>query len=653
MKKQLFIFFLPLLILLLSFLSACAPNPELTSEPENIVTEYPPENDMTVQHPELAALFRFEGDLHDNTGKFTSGSITGNRIFNTGGKITFSEGIRGSAAVFDGQSGIRLPDGLITDNCYSVAFWIKPNEITVFTTTFFGGISLDNQQSWLSFIPLGPINETMLWSGNSPWYDAPTQTIVEQDQWTHIAFSVDNGTVKVFLNGEERFYATGFPDIFSETNALFSLGVNYWDVPFNGMIDELYIFDSAVSVDIFAKLSEGTERIVDIGPVFRDVSVHDPDVIRINDTFYIFGSHLAAAKSVDLMSWQSIAGGWYPENILIPDAEIKLKEALTWPNPDAESTWAKSIIELNDLYYMYFSAAHWHSPRSNISLAVSENIEGPYSFKDILIKKYENNEYSVEAGEPFNYYIHPGVIDPHVFFDSSGRLQMVYGSFAGGMHILELSPSTGYPKPNQGYGSRIAGGNHAPMEGPFILYYQDTDYYYLFVSFGTLGPDGGYDIRVARSKQPEGPFYDPAGNRMDEFIEKNIDGRNWDNAEPYGAKLIGNFKFMESGIGYVSPGHNSVYLDKKTGKMYAIFHTRFPGRGHQHSVRIHQLFMNSKGWPVMSPHRYAGEQIGSYSEKDIIGEYQFINHGNRIQRSFGVYGGDITQSVKITLSADG
>lgn len=230
---------------------------------------------------------------------------------------------------------------------------------------------------------------------------------------------------------------------------------------------------------------------------------------------------------------------------------------------------------------------------------------------------------------------------------------MVYGSFAGGIHILELSSSTGYPKPNQGYGSRIAGGNHAPMEGPFILYYPDTDYYYLFVSFGTLGPDGGYDIRVARSKQPEGPFYDPAGNRMDEFIEKNIDGRNWDNAEPYGAKLIGNFKFMESGIGYVSPGHNSVYLDKKTGKMYAIFHTRFPGRGHQHSVRVHQLFMNSKGWPVMSPHRYAGEQIGSYSEKDIIGEYQFINHGNRIQRSFGVYGGDITQSVKITLSADG
>ena len=37
-------------------------------------------------------------------------------------------------------------------------------------------------------------------------------------------------------------------------------------------------------------------------PKFKEVSVHDPSIIRAEDgTFYIFGSHMAAAKSDDLI----------------------------------------------------------------------------------------------------------------------------------------------------------------------------------------------------------------------------------------------------------------------------------------------------------------------------------------------------------------
>ena len=42
-------------------------------------------------------------------------------------------------------------------------------------------------------------------------------------------------------------------------------------------------------------------------PVFRDVSVHDPSVIRADGMYYIFGSHMAAAKSADLMNWTMIS----------------------------------------------------------------------------------------------------------------------------------------------------------------------------------------------------------------------------------------------------------------------------------------------------------------------------------------------------------
>ena len=33
------------------------------------------------------------------------------------------------------------------------------------------------------------------------------------------------------------------------------------------------------------------------------VSVHDPSIIKNGDTYYVFGSHIDAAKSNDLQNW--------------------------------------------------------------------------------------------------------------------------------------------------------------------------------------------------------------------------------------------------------------------------------------------------------------------------------------------------------------
>ena len=38
-------------------------------------------------------------------------------------------------------------------------------------------------------------------------------------------------------------------------------------------------------------------------PLFRDVSVHDPSVIKDGETYWIIGSHLASAWSTDLLQW--------------------------------------------------------------------------------------------------------------------------------------------------------------------------------------------------------------------------------------------------------------------------------------------------------------------------------------------------------------
>ncbi len=68
-------------------------------------------------------------------------------------------------------------------------------------------------------------------------------------------------------------------------------------------------------------------------PVFKEVSVHDPSIIETNGTFYVFGSHLASAKTNDLMQWQQLTNSVSNDNPLIPNVYKELKEPSNGRNP--------------------------------------------------------------------------------------------------------------------------------------------------------------------------------------------------------------------------------------------------------------------------------------------------------------------------------
>ena len=100
----------------------------------------------------------------------------------------------------------------------------------------------------------------------------------------------------------------------------------------------------------------------------------------------------------------------------------------------------------------------------------------------------------------FNNIDWPNCIDPAVFYDADGKMWMVYGSWSGGIFLLELDEETGYPihpetdeadNVNKYYGKRLCGGGHNSIEGPYIQYDEKSGYYYLLVSYGGLNRDGG------------------------------------------------------------------------------------------------------------------------------------------------------------------
>ena len=53
---------------------------------------------------------------------------------------------------------------------------------------------------------------------------------------------------------------------------------------------------------------------IQTGDVSSGVAVHDPSIYEENGTYYIFGSHMSAAKSDDLLHWESIADGYNKTN---------------------------------------------------------------------------------------------------------------------------------------------------------------------------------------------------------------------------------------------------------------------------------------------------------------------------------------------------
>ncbi|MRW85996.1 family 43 glycosylhydrolase [Pseudoduganella sp. FT26W] len=391
---------------------------------------------------------------------------------------------------------------------------------------------------------------------------------------------------------------------------------------------------------------------------FADASVHDPSVIKVDGTFYVFGSHLATARSTDLMNWTKIADNVTATNPLFNNVITALADTFAWAQ--VTDLWAPDVVKLADgKFYHYYCACKGDSPRSALGVAVADKVEGPYVNKQILLKSGMWGLPGEDGVTIYDALTMPNVVDPNTFFDQNGKLWMIYGSYSGGIFILEMDAATGLQKPGQGYGKHLMGGNHARIEGAYVMYSPQSKYYYLFTSFGGLDANGAYNMRVSRSLNPDGPYLDAKGNDMAN-VKANPALPLFDDASiaPYGQKIMGNHQFAlaagETGtpLGYVSPGHNSAYYEASTGQYFLIFHTRFPGTGELHQIRVHEMFINVDGWLVVSPFRYAPLSKNStalsaeVTAADAAGTYKMINHGKDISTT-------LKASQNVMLAADG
>lgn len=360
--------------------------------------------------------------------------------------------------------------------------------------------------------------------------------------------------------------------------------------------------------------------------------------------------------------------------------------------------WAPDVIwnKAMKKWCMYLSVNgdNWYS---SIILLTADNIEGPYLYQAPVVMSgfhtgtsYKDTDLEVAIGTqaslPGRYAVgsnwgkrYPNCIDPCVFYDEDGKLWISYGSWSGGIWMLELDENTGlrdydveYTLTGAGdgvtvdpyFGKKVAGGFYVSGEASYIEHI--GNYYFLFVTYGGLAAggvasdynNGGYQMRVFRSEKPDGPYLDTEGK--DAIFQSFMVNFGPQSKTDRGVNIFGAYgdwgNMATGNLSERSQGHNSI-LAAEDGRTYLVYHTRFQNSGENHQVRVHQVFQNQDGWLVAAPFEYTGEQVKSadiatsqqIATAQVPGGYKLLIHKYRLNHTTK----ELVTPVEIQLNADG
>jgi Concanavalin A-like lectin/glucanases superfamily/Bacterial Ig domain len=204
---------------------------------------------MTVSQPRppppgngLVAAWSF--DAGTGTQALDSSPSANNGTLN--GLMWTTAGRFGAALSFDGgDDQVDVPDSTSLDATrLTVEAWVRPSSSTGWRTVLLkersGGLAYGLYSSNAQGRPEGD-----LYIGGSRFSAAPTA--LPFDTWTHLAMTYDGATIRTFVNGVQTSSTaqTGNPSV--TTNALRIGGNSVWGEYFAGLIDEVRVYNRALS----------------------------------------------------------------------------------------------------------------------------------------------------------------------------------------------------------------------------------------------------------------------------------------------------------------------------------------------------------------------------------------------------------------------
>ncbi|MDT8418044.1 MAG: arabinan endo-1,5-alpha-L-arabinosidase [Lutibacter sp.] len=404
-------------------------------------------------------------------------------------------------------------------------------------------------------------------------------------------------------------------------------------------------------------------------------NVHDPTVEKSGEYYYMYQTdasygnvhegygHFPYRRSKDLVTWEYMGSAMTKAPEWVKDSLNNKRARMIPALPPIENPsygfWAPHIKKVGNKYRMYYSIVvtnpivgtdtntSW-TERAFIGLAESDDLgTNVWTDKGMVVCSEPDGvkSYIRNGGNDWSAYFKFNAIDPSFIATPEGEEYLIYGSWHSGIAALKLDPATGKPYKLDNisdYGVRIAGrgivntNRWQALEGPEIIYNEETGFYYLFLAYDELSV--AYNTRVARSRDILGPYVGIDGGNV------TFGAETWPMlTHPYGFK---------NHTGWVGFAHCSVFQNPDSKEWFYASQARLPkdvpGINASNAImmgHVRSIQWTEDGWPVIAPERYAAVPKTTITVASFVGTWEQITMNYQYQ--------NIQKSVNVTLSSDG
>ncbi len=304
----------------------------------------------------------------------------------------------------------------------------------------------------------------------------------------------------------------------------------------------------------------GTAGVVSNEPPTLELSgafthVHDPDIIKDGDTFYLFstGQGIQIRASKDLKAWLG-AGQVFTS---------KPSWITTTDPSDPNNLWAPEVLLFGGTFHLYYAASKFGSNKSCIGHATKGSLSSATAWVDL------GAAYCSNASGPAQDF---NAIDPNPFQDEDGKLWLGFGSFWSGLKLVRLDSGGLLDGPDL---FSLATRSNTAVEAPHLQYHDG--FYFLFESVDACcqGSASTYKIMVGRSADITGPYVDQDGTLLS-------DG---------GGTLV-----LQGAGRWRGPGHNAILRDGE--RYWNVYHSYDADNDGVPTLRISELTWSDDNWPV-------------------------------------------------------
>lgn len=426
------------------------------------------------------------------------------------------------------------------------------------------------------------------------------------------AYNIKDPSI-IYDSKSGHYYAFGSDNVVVRSDDLINWTdrTNYFENAFSSDEEEIFDFSMFSSVEKWAK-THGYDKDESHTSPTNNRSVLAPDIIRIDDTYYLYFSiskiENANESAIFCVSTDDL------ENA------VKNKE------------WDECGLVISSCGTTSKSKEHYDASNANHpSVFVDENNNlfmayGSYFGKDNI----NGGIYLLELDKK------TGLLKKDSKINSEGeKISTLHGDNDFSTGKLIARPGS-IPSLSKNQGSLVSASD--------VVYNKTTGYYYLFMTYGV--EEKNYNIRVARSKSVDGPYVD----YNDESVAK-FENSKKNNQFTKGLTVIGGYNFNMSSngsvaytdVGRAAPGCPSI-IKASNGKWIMALQSQIYFKADNvlssgemaakaaglnidslPSLEIRQLFWTSDGWPIALPESYADESTKkSVSSKDMQGNWDVI-----------------------------